>query len=333
MTPRALGVLVLFAALAPGQAPAPAVPLVGIPVSDLPASVAFYRDVLGFRELDATGRDGAPEERLQGVFGLRTESARLRLGEEVIELTEFLAPRGRPVPADSRSDDRWFQHLAIVVRDMDRAYDVLRRHRVAHSSPRPQTLPASNPAAGGIRAFYFRDPDDHPLEILWFPADKGDPRWRRPGDDLFLGIDHTAIVVADTEASLRVWRDALGFRVAGASDNYGEEQERLNAVFGARLRITTLRGYRGPGVELLEYVSPGGGRPMPRDTAASDLWAWTIGVEVADVGSAGAVVRASGGSWISPGAIERGEGASAVPHLLVRDPDGHRALLRAAPAR
>jgi len=35
---------------------------------------------------------------------------RLRLGEEFIELTEYLAPKGRPFPVDSRSNDRWFQH-------------------------------------------------------------------------------------------------------------------------------------------------------------------------------------------------------------------------------
>ena len=131
-------------------------------------------------------------------------SSRMRLGDETIELTEYLTPRGRPIPVDSRSNDRWFQHVAIIVSDMDRAYAWLRQHQVEHASPAPQRLPDWNPNAGGIRAFYFRDPDGHPLEILWFPPGKGDPKWRRPSDRLFLGIDHTAIVVGDTEASLAV---------------------------------------------------------------------------------------------------------------------------------
>ena len=47
-------------------------------------------------------------------------------------------------------------------------------------------------------------------------------------------------------------------RVAGESENYGPEQERLNNVFGAHLRITALRAASGPGIELLEYlVAPG----------------------------------------------------------------------------
>src|SRR5207249_11847147 len=89
-----------------------------------------------------------------------------------------------------------------------------------------------NPNAGGIRAFYFRDPDDHPLEILQFPAGKGDPKWQRAEGRLFLGIDHTAIVVASTDASLRFYRDLLGLRIAGTSLNYGPEQERLNNEIG-----------------------------------------------------------------------------------------------------
>ena len=81
----------------------------------------------------------------------------------------------------------------------------------------------------------FKDPDGHPLEIIRFPPGKGDPRWQNPGDRLFLGIDHTAIVVADTDAALRYYRDILGLRVAGQSENYGTEQEHLNNVFGASL--------------------------------------------------------------------------------------------------
>ena len=97
---------------------------------------------------------------------------------------------------------------------MDQAYLWLRRHHVPHVSPEPQRLPDWNRNAAGIRAFYFKDPDDHVLEILQFPPDKGDPRWQRPSDMVFLGIDHTAIVVADTDRSVAFYRDVLGLRVA-----------------------------------------------------------------------------------------------------------------------
>ncbi len=79
-----------------------------------------------------------------------------------------------------------------------------------------------------------------------FPAGQGRSEVARPGDALFLGLDHTAIVVADTDASLGVLsRHARACSVAGAGENYGVEQEHLNNVFGVRLRITTLRAARG----------------------------------------------------------------------------------------
>jgi catechol 2,3-dioxygenase-like lactoylglutathione lyase family enzyme len=95
----------------------------------------------------------------------------------------------------------------------------------------------------------------------------------RPSQDgrLFLGIDHTAIVVSDTDASLRFYHDVLGMRISGTSENYGTEQEHLNNVFGAHLRITALRATHGPGIELLEYLAPRTGRPLPSDTQPDDL--------------------------------------------------------------
>jgi hypothetical protein len=61
----------------------------------------------------------------------------MRLGEESIELTEYLAPKGRPVPVDSRSNDHWFQHIAIITSDMDKAYGWLRQNKVEHAIGRP----------------------------------------------------------------------------------------------------------------------------------------------------------------------------------------------------
>jgi len=94
---------------------------IGLTVSDLDRSVEFYSSVLHFQKVSETEVDGETYEHLAGVFGLHMRTARMRLGEEFIELTEFLAPRGRPAPADARSNDRWFQHIAIIVSDMDRA--------------------------------------------------------------------------------------------------------------------------------------------------------------------------------------------------------------------
>jgi catechol 2,3-dioxygenase-like lactoylglutathione lyase family enzyme len=241
---------------------------------------------------------------------------RLRLGDEYIELIQFLAPRGRPFPVDSRSNDRWFQHVAIIVSDMQAAYSRLRSFHVEHASSGPQRLPDWNPAAAGIEAFYFRDPDGHYLEVLAFPPGKGLAKWHEPNGRLFLGIDHTAIVVSDTAASLHFYRDVLGLRVVGSSENYGTEQEHLNNVFGAHLRITSLRAAEGPGVEFLEYLAPRSGRVSPPDTQADDLWYWQINLRTASASPEYIHLSDRSLGWASG--------------MLTHDPDGHASLLTVA---
>jgi len=293
-------------------------------------AVDFYSKVLFFEKVSDVRVSGAEYERLQGVAGARVRVVRMRLGEEVLELTEYLVPKGQPAPADARSNDRWFQHVAIIVNDMDQAYLWLRRNRVEHVSPSPQRLPDWNANAAGIRAFYFKDPDGHPLEILQFPPDKGDPRWHRPSDGIFLGIDHTAIVVGDTDASLAFYRDALGLRVGGGSENHGPEQERLNNVAGARLRITTLRAGAGPAVELLEYLTPRNGRPRPPDARANDLLHWHTIAITPDSQAAVRGLSAAGRALVSPGLVALpGAALGFREGFVVRDPDGHALQFRA----
>lgn len=317
-----IAALIGFAASAASdeRVSARAVDSVGMTVSDLERSTSFFRDVLSFtleREFESSGRE---VELLTGVFGARLKTARLRLGQEAVELTEFLAPRGRPYPADTRGNDQWFQHIAIITSDMGAAYRRLRERGVTHASTGPQRLPDWNPNAGGISAFYFRDPDGHFLEILQFPAGKGEPRWqdRRA---LFLGIDHTAIVSRDTDRSLAFYRDGLGMAVAGGAENHGIEQEHLNNVFGVRLRITTLKAPRGPGVELLEYLAPRDGRPAPLDLKANDLAHWQTTIEAADPA---VLLRSTFGGWlVSPDVVTPPSRFGFGRALLVRDPDAH----------
>ncbi len=138
---------------------------------------------------------------------------------------------------------------------------------------------------------------------------------------LFLGIDHTAIVVSDTDKSLAFYRDLLGLRVAGQSENYGVEQEHLNQVFGARLHITGLRAKNGPGIEFLEYITPPGGRALPENSKSNDLVFWhtdliaqgfnELAVGLSDRETRFVSTRLPDGSSDSLNAV------------IVRDPDGH----------
>lgn len=316
-------------ALAASPAPVAAVDSVAVTVSDMDRAVDFYSRVLTFETVADREVTGEAYERLFGVFGLRLRAVRMRLGDEYLELLQFLAPRGRPIPVDSRSNDRWFQHVAIIVSDMNAAYARLRSFKVVHVSTGPQRLPDWNPNAGGIKAFYFRDPDGHNLEVLAFPPDKGLAKWHVRNGRLFLGIDHTAIAVADTDASLRFYRDVLGLRIAGMSENYGTEQEHLNNVLGARLRITALRAAHGPGIEFLEYLAPRSGRALPADTEPDDLWYWQINLcAAAAPARLETALRDAGAPLVSGHASElRGTELGWRTALITRDPDGHANLL------
>ncbi|MFK9175271.1 VOC family protein, partial [Escherichia coli] len=76
-----------------------------------------------------------------------------------------------------------------------------------------------------------------------------------------------------TEVSLAFYRDQLGMKVAGGSLNTGPTQEYLDNVFGARVRVTAMVPAEAPPhVEFLQYETPPGGRPMPPETQANDLW-------------------------------------------------------------
>src|SRR6266576_14884 len=300
------------------------VEVVGMTVSDMDRSVEFFSKVLSFEKITEVEVYGDEYEKLRGVFGARTRVVRMKLGDEMIELTQYLAPEGRPMPADWRSNDHAFQHIAIVVSDMDKAYQQLRAHKVRHASTGPQTIPASNRAAAGIRAFYFKDTDGHNFEIIYFPPGKGEPRWQQKRDNLFLGIDHTAIVVSSTENSLKFYHDLLGLKLAGESMNNGTEQEHLNNVAGARLHISGLRAASGPGIEFLEYLTPRDGHPAPKDTRANDIWHWQTTIVTANTALVAQKLGRSTGRMISPGVAQISErNFGFAKGFLARDPDGH----------
>lgn len=169
-----------------------------------------------------------------------------------VELSACPPSKAAPAPANSTG----FQHFAVIVSDMDAAYGHLGSVPgwTAITRAGPARLPASS---GGVMAFKFRDPDGHPLELLGFPPGGAPDAWRdRPG--LFLGIDHTAITVADTQRAIAFYAE-LGFSVSARSLNQGPEQAQLDGLDAPRVEVTALAqpGDGPPHLELLCYVQPG----------------------------------------------------------------------------
>jgi len=148
-------------------------------------------------------------------------------------------------------------------------------------------------------------------------------------------FQHIAIVVSDTDKSLAFYRDLLGLRVAGESENFGVEQEHLNQVFGARLRITALRAEKGPGIEFLEYISPPGGRALPENAKANDLIFWHTDLLADEINGLASRLHHRGTRFVTAPSVRlRGDSSDSLDRVMLRDPDGHALELirRADPA-
>lgn len=250
----------------------------------------FYVDALGF-EQDAVLRQPAEPYGVPGQAAIH----RLRLGAQQIELVGF-EHGGAPYPAGSTSHDGWFQHLALVASDMAAAHERLSRlggwHNISQDGP--VTLPQSS---GGVTAFKFRDPEGHPLEMLAFPAGHAPAAWSgHSGAGPCLGIDHSAIVVADEARSLAFYA-GLGLTVSARSLNQGPEQVRLDDAPDVVVGVAGLDPPAAPPhLELLAYRHP----PVRTGAAAA-----------ADIACTRTMVVAA---------------ATSEPRRLLNDPDGHRVM-------
>jgi catechol 2,3-dioxygenase-like lactoylglutathione lyase family enzyme len=255
----------------------------------------------------------------------------LRLGRERIELLEFTDSAGRPYPPGSTSTDLWFQHMAIVVNDMRKAYQRVMTNRRFRPISRngPVRLPDSS---GGVTAFKFRDHDGHPLELLAFPKGRIPGPWRTAnGTGPFLGVDHTAIAVRDTARSARFFGSVFGFSAGTRTENHGPEQDDLDDVDDVQVSVTPLApDLPAPRMELLDY-HVGTRRPIPPDTASNDIVATHSVVRVASLDATAAALTRRGTPLAGHDLMILRGGIRAA---LVAGPDGHRFLVeeRAAAA-
>lgn len=301
---------------------------IGLTVTDADRSQDFYTRALGFETVSDITVNGRDYSEMEGVPDAKIRIVTLQLGDELIELMEYLNVEGKPIPSDSQSNDLWFQHLAIAVSDLDCAYAHLQSFPIEPISVEPQTIPPGNQASAGVRAFKFKDPDRHDVELIWFPPDKGQDKWHQKSERLFLGIDHSAIAISNTEQSLQFYCDLLGMQVEGGSLNWRETQARMDDLPGAEVRITTLRPRLGGlGIELLDYLVPPKGRPIPSDWKSCDIAHMQVELIVNDIEQAVDMFRKNGVEVVSSRVVEFAD--SSCPYRqggLVKDPDGHAML-------
>jgi catechol 2,3-dioxygenase-like lactoylglutathione lyase family enzyme len=263
----------------------------------------FYRAAFDCRLLNIDRLEGAAFEALMFVQG-GAHRATLGLGRQIIEILQFDEP-GRPYPEPLSPLDNSFQHLALVVTDIDVAWRRLLTLSgwTAMTEGGPQCLP---PSTGNVKAFKFRDPEGHPLEFLEFPAESRPVYWNTSPSGLFLGIDHSALSVSDVDASLAFYQ-GLGLRGAARTLNHGAEQERLDGIANPQVDVIALEPLTAtPHVELLHYRTTAARHPVTlhsNDLAATRLIMETVGD--VDTNSGGSLLRDPDGHLIELGPSNR----------------------------
>jgi catechol 2,3-dioxygenase-like lactoylglutathione lyase family enzyme len=297
---------------------------ISMTAADLPRAAAFYSEALGFVPNGEREINDPAWARLMGVDPTTTAHALiLRMGTQPIELVRFRPP-GRPYPEIRAANDRWFQHIAIVVDDIEAVWSRLERQSPADITiGGPQLLP---PNTGKVTAFKFRDPEGHPLELLHFPEAVGDEGWHASSGAKPLGYDHSAIVVGDIQRSIAFYTELLGFRVGGRSLNRGIEQDRLDGLSGCEVDVVELRPAEvpTPHLELLGYRPPSRHGATIGEIRADDVESTRQVLRVDDLDALVTRLQAAGVTFVSPGIVTLADASRAA---TLRDPDGHMIVL------
>jgi catechol 2,3-dioxygenase-like lactoylglutathione lyase family enzyme len=137
---------------------------IGISVTDLDRSIAFYRDMFGMEPLSEPLVFKGPQ--MDEIMDIPDVEGRLcMIGKDAmrLELFEFTHPVGKAKDSRYPVSDRGYSHFGIMVDDVAATYDRLKAAGVVIHG-RLQTF-----AGGGITAAYCRDPDGNVFEIMQQP--------------------------------------------------------------------------------------------------------------------------------------------------------------------
>jgi catechol 2,3-dioxygenase-like lactoylglutathione lyase family enzyme len=141
---------------------------IGIVVSDMEMAIDFYCNTIGFdlvQKVDLC--KGETVEKGVGIPGAELKLAQLKMcdSDTVIELLQFIKPKGKPVSKKNRSNNLGIRHVAFNVDDLDGYYDRLVSRGVKLVSPGVMD------SSTGEKFCYFYDPDGNILEFLKPPKE------------------------------------------------------------------------------------------------------------------------------------------------------------------
>ena len=137
---------------------------VGITVTDLDRSIAFYRDVLGLQFAGQLLMEGPETEKLFRKPDCRAKVAYLHGGKPpMVELIQFVPSDVRQVPGDLFMTS--ISELCLETDDIEETCSRLRQAGVELLSA-PQPFDFTESGFGKSKAVYFRDPDGVILELM-----------------------------------------------------------------------------------------------------------------------------------------------------------------------
>ncbi|MGH9672597.1 MAG: VOC family protein, partial [Bryobacteraceae bacterium] len=201
----ALATLMLLPAFAqPAKRPAiTGLAHIALQVKDIEQSRVFYKDFLGFTEpFDLKNADGS----VALTF--------IKVNDR--QYIELFPERG---PATDR-----LHHISIETTDAE----ALRKYLASRGVPVPERVPKGR---SGNSNFNVKDPDGHTVEIVQYEPDGWSMRekGRRLGEKrVSTRMLHFGILVYSTEASMKFYRDILGFEEAWRGSRDGKTLDWIN---------------------------------------------------------------------------------------------------------
>jgi len=134
---------------------------VGISVSDIDRSIAFYRDMLDMEPLsDVFPFSGEQFEQIMDLPGVQGRMCMIAKGTLWLELFEFSNPAPQPKDRDYPVSDRGYSHFGVEVENIAETYARLEAAGVRIHSPVITFM------GGLMKAAYCRDPDGNVFEIM-----------------------------------------------------------------------------------------------------------------------------------------------------------------------
>lgn len=143
---------------------------IAVTVSDLERSLTFYKDVLGFKEVERHRLEGEGISTMAGKPGVIMQVVRLKPPEGppiLLDLQQYVQPKGTVSNAQLGMANH--SHFCFGVKDLQATYKELRGKGVEFVSA-PVTFDLGEEwEYGAIRVVFLKDPDGFILELVEAP--------------------------------------------------------------------------------------------------------------------------------------------------------------------